>query len=80
MTTAELKEATALALSREDINDSIDCFDGFGLPSFTPVICTIRQLARLVRWQCVQLNGQIDNEAMQAIHHFGRKRFQIVGQ
>lgn len=78
MTTAELKQATAIALSQEKIAASIDCFDGFGLPAFTPVVCTIHQLAQLIRWQCIQFNGQIDNEAMQAIQHFGRSRFHVV--
>ncbi len=63
MTNAQLSKALALAQSKQSLqHEDIEQFDGFGLPDFRPITCTIPQLARLVRWQCLRWNGTVDAE------------------
>ena len=38
--------------------DGTEKFDGFGLHDFEPVPCTLDEVARLIGWQCIQLNGE----------------------
>ncbi len=80
MTKPELSKAMELAQSDEEIGLlDTDIFHGFGLPDFKQVFCTTLQLAQLIRWQCFQMNGGIDSEALQEIANMGRKRFMVVG-
>lgn len=72
---------TALAIARSDapLNlDDLSLFDGFALPDFRPVTCTVEALAMLVRWQCVCFDGSIDGEALQEIATVGRHRFTVL--
>ena len=79
MKTADLDRALAIARSGRPLNVAdLSIFDGFGLPDFKPVTCTVEALAMLVRWQCVQLNGEINAEALQEIATYGRKRFLVL--
>ena len=71
----------ALVLARSDASlDTADLalFDGFGLPGFAPVTCTVEALAVLIRWQCVRFNGSIDGEALQEVAKLGRHRFTVL--
>ncbi len=80
MKTADLDRALAIARSGRPLNVAdLSIFDGFALPGFQPVTCTVEALAMLVRWQCVQLNGEINAEALLEIATYGRKRFLVVG-
>ncbi len=79
MTRQQLGRAFVLATSSEDLTrENYDNLCGFGLPGFNPVFTTVRAVARLIRWQCVQLNGGIDSRALSEIAELGRTRFQIV--
>lgn len=79
MKRSELSEAVKVARSDKDLSKvEISHFDGFGLFGFKPVHCTIDQLAALVRWQAIYLNGNIDAEALEEIATLGAKRFLIV--
>ena len=79
MTKEQLSKATELALSKESlINEDIGIFYGFGLDTFNPIVCTIRQLAALVRWQAIMLNGAIHGEALNEIAIEGRRKFQVI--
>ncbi len=79
MTDAEFKAAFAIAQSDAKLeNEDIEIFNGFGLSDFKQVVCTSKQLARLIRWQCHQLNGGIDAEALNDIRRYGRHRFVVV--
>ena len=78
MTSAQFKQAVALAKSDTEIKDEIDIFDGFGLWDFKVVFVSLRQVARLIRWQCATFAGTWDSENMQEIQRHGRKRFQII--
>lgn len=88
MTKAELSRAVMLAQSdailptfvgpgsSESLNST---FDGFGLPDFQVVDVTIVAVAALVRHQCVTLNGELDQDALQEIASVGRHKFNVVG-
>ena len=79
MRKAELSEALKLAQDPNvDLSAEDDLFNGFGLPDFKPVTCTIRQLAKLVRWQCICLNGAVDGNNLNEIAEIGRKKFIVV--
>jgi hypothetical protein len=80
MTKRQFALALEMAMSAEDLpsaNES-DLFDGFALPGFPVTVCTIKQMASLVRWQCVQFNGELDMENFQEIWA-NRRKFLIVG-
>jgi hypothetical protein len=75
----QLEKAVQLALSKADLDVAdLAIFDGFGLAGFKPVTVTTRALAMLIRWQCVQFNGQISAEALDEIATLGRTRFSVV--
>jgi hypothetical protein len=79
MKTADLDRALALARSEASLNVAdLSIFDGFALPDFRPVTCTVEALAMLVRWQCVCFDGSIDAEALQELATCGRRRFLVL--
>lgn len=79
MNAAEFKSAFALAKTNEDLsNEDISMFDGFALKNFTPIACTERQVAALMRWQARYFNGNWDSEALTEIKNNGRRRFTVV--
>jgi len=51
---------------------------GFGLPHFKPVHTTIEAVAKVIRWQARQFNGQWDHPALDEVARIGRKKFLIV--
>jgi len=79
MNKSELTDALSIAQSNVDLTGEAQPFDGFGLPEFKPTACTRRQVARLIRWQCIQFNGQLDAKALEEIRFHGRKKFIVVG-
>ena len=79
MKATDLDMALAIARSDTALNVAdLSLFDGFGLPGFRPVTCTVEALAMLVRWQCVCFDGSIDSEALQEIAECGRHRFTVL--
>jgi len=79
MKTQDLNKALAIARSDVPLNlADLSLFDGFALPSFRPVTCTVEALAMLVRWQCLCFDGSIDGEGLQEIATFGRHRFTVL--
>jgi hypothetical protein len=79
MRTQQLEAALTLARSSVRLNiDDLAQFDGFALPDFRPVTCTLEALAMLVRWQCVCFDGSVDSEALQEIATVGRHRFTVL--
>ena len=54
-------------------------FDGFGLYGFQPIVCTLEQLAALIRWQCFCMNGSIDSHNLNEIMTCGRHKFTVIG-
>lgn len=77
MTKAQLDKAVAMARVGDVDSDSLEIFNGFGLCEFHPITCTLRALAALVRWQCFQLNGEIDCAALNEIRTAGRAKFMV---
>lgn len=86
MNAAEYKAAFAIAddtsidLSGEDIS----IFDGYGLPDFKPVVATLRQVARLMRWQALYMMtkpgaSRWDAEELTSIRNLFRKRVTVAG-
>ena len=81
MTKPEFKRAFAIA---EDFDIKLGdhdmfIFDGFGLADFDVVYVTLSQIARLIRYQCLFLDGTWDSKAMQEIGYFGKRKFMVVG-
>jgi len=83
MLKAEFSQAYEMAdnekIELNNDNAPIDIFDGFGLKDFQPVFVTIKQVARLIRWQCSYIFGGWDMEELNQIGNLGRKRFLIIG-
>jgi len=80
MKAIDLSNALTLARSDASLNlDDISIFDGFGLPDFRPIVCTLEALAVLVRWQCIRFDGSVDAEALDEIATCGRHRFTVLG-
>jgi hypothetical protein len=72
---------TALAIARSDTPLNVAdlaVFDGYGLPDFRPIACTVEALAMLVRWECFCLDGSVDAEALEQIARLGRHRFTVL--
>jgi hypothetical protein len=81
MNRTQLNAAVTLAQTNADLSAHDDSIlHGFGLHAFAPVVVTIPQLARMIRWQCVQLNGGIDSDALNEIARIGRTKFTVVGE
>jgi len=78
MTKSELSQAVNKALSNENLGEVPNVVDGYGLPDFKPVHITLNNLAALVRWQCVQLNGSLDSTALNELAQIGKKKFLIL--
>ena len=82
MTRKELARALELAkIGEREYNWAVlSVFDGFGLPDFEPIQTTLWAVSRLVRYQCLQLCGEIDTVALNELAFFARKRFLIIGE
>lgn len=80
MTKKEFKQAFSVAQSNEDLSsEPLEHFYGFGLKDFKPVCATIRQVARLMRYQAQYMDGTWDMNELTAIQEYGRRKFQIIG-
>ena len=81
MTVPQLKAALIIAKADVKIDEHVHSlipFDGFGLSDFKPVEVTIEQVARLIRYQAAYMNGDWDEQAIEEIKFFGKKRFIIT--
>lgn len=81
MNAQQFSAAVAMARSSEvDLTAYDDTIlFGFGLPDFQPVSVVLEVAAKCIRWQVCQLNGGIDNEALEECREFFRRRVIIVG-
>ena len=79
MTRNEFNRAYTIACSDAKLPPDDGLFMGFGLADFKPVKCTLRQVAALMRWQALQLNGEWDVPALHQIADQGRYKFDIIG-
>ncbi|MFA5767635.1 MAG: hypothetical protein WC919_06975 [Candidatus Paceibacterota bacterium] len=81
MIAAEFKTACKLAFDRAvDLSgENDDSFWGFGLPGFKPIMATIRQAAKAIRYQCWQFDGGIDQDNLQECRVAFRKSITVIG-
>lgn len=81
MNKAEMTQALTIAKNADiDLtNEDISLFDGYGLNGFVPIHVTVKQVARVIRWQAQYMNGTWDAEEINMITNYGRKRFIIIG-
>jgi hypothetical protein len=66
MLASEFEIAWQLARSEADLANWVgydDVLFGYGLSNFEPVEVPIQAVARMLRWQCINLDGSIDPEA-----------------
>jgi hypothetical protein len=87
MTKQQLDAAATLAQDPNErfIDDKgrqivdLTIFEGYALNGFKEIYCTIRQVAALVRWQCLMLNGEMNGEELNNLAHAARHKFNIIG-
>jgi len=81
MTLSQFQAAFAIAkdFSRDlsKVDDGI--LFGFGLLGFVPIHTTLEAVAKTIRWQALQMNGEWDSEALNEVATLGRKNFLILG-
>lgn len=76
MTKKQFGQAVRIAQSREDLSKVDDStLFGCGLPDFKPVFCTIEMVAKFVRWQCLQFNGEFNAENLNECATIARRKF-----
>jgi len=61
MTKQQFARAVEIAKSEQDM-DAVDFNNliGYGLPEFKPTITTLRAVAKMIRYQTLQFNGEFD--------------------
>jgi len=81
MTLNQFQEAFKIAKDFDrdlsNVDDSI--LYGCGLSSFKPVYTTLEAVAKLIRWQALQFNGQWDAQELDEVARLGRKNFLVLG-
>ena len=79
MTLVQFQKAFAIANSNVDLSNVDDSIlFGYGLPAFKPVHTTLKAVAKTIRWQAMQFNGQWNAEALNEVAELGRKNFLIL--
>lgn len=80
MTLKQFSSAQQLARTpqKEFQHERLARFDGFGLSSFQPVSVTLEDVAALIRYQCLQFNGEFSADALAEIQAAGRHKFVIA--
>lgn len=64
----------AFELAKKSVSfDNIHIFEGFGLHSYDQIMCTVNDVAALIKWQAINLNGTIDADALNEIWDNRRK-------
>lgn len=79
MTKEQFSAALAIARSDRDlstVDDSI--LYGCGLSDFQPVTVTIEPVAKMLRWQCLQFNGEIDQNELNNMKSIFRRKVFVV--
>lgn len=79
MTKLQFDQCTQMAQKGITNHSNLDIFHGFALKSFKQIVCTYKDMAALIQWQTIQLNGNIDTENLNQIFQ-NRRKFIIVGE
>jgi len=62
-----------------DLTDvDIDIFWGCGLSDFKPVYVSLKQVAKHMRWQALQMNGEWDSHELNETNLIGKHKFLIL--
>lgn len=56
----------------------VSALQGYGLRGFKPVHCTLRQIAYVMRWDCMGLNGQWDSESLDQFCKMAKRKFLLI--
>ena len=79
MNKAEFQKAFEIAVSDQDpsaVED--DILHGCALPDFDPVTCTVECVAKMIRWQCIQLDGSVDENELDSLRNLFRRKVTVV--
>jgi len=77
---AQLDQAMDIARSDRDLSNFDDeLLHGYGLASFKPVSVCLEAVARMIRWQCIYINGGIDADALDQLVRVFRHHVTIIG-
>lgn len=79
MTKHEFKQAVTIAENEDLTGVDAEILNGCALPTFEPVYCTLKQVAKLILWQARQFNGQWDSFELDNCATIARRKFQIIG-
>jgi hypothetical protein len=78
MKAKEFAEACRMAKAHEYKQGDGDVLIGCGLPEFKPVACTLAAAAEHIAWQCINLDGTINNEALDETWKIARYKWLIM--
>jgi hypothetical protein len=81
MTLQQFQAAFAIAkdFNRDLTNVDDSLLYGFGLASFVPVHTTLEAVAKTIRWQALQFNGEWNAELLNEVAECGRRNFIVLG-
>lgn len=82
MNKKEFSEILEIVQNKEIDLSEIDelILHGCALPEFKyPVYVTRKQVAKLIRWDCLMWNGEFNSEELNQIGIIGKRKFRIVG-
>ena len=80
MTLDELKQARTMAkgISLTEDPPDVKALCGYGRPDFSYVHCTIEQVAYVMWWDCLRLDGQWDSHALDEFCRVAKQKFLLV--
>jgi hypothetical protein len=71
MNAKQFSAALAIAQSNADLSQADDsALFGYGLPDFKPVNVSLAAVAKTLRWQALQFNGQFNSEEISNCRYF----------
>lgn len=80
MTKKERQEIMALASNNGIDWQAVDCsvLIGCGLSDFGKKYCTEKQVAALLRYQALQLNGEWDSKELDIMFQIAQRKFMVL--
>lgn len=75
MNAKQFELAYQIAASDKEILADDSHLFGCGLPDFKPVEVTINEVAKFIRYQCKQFNGEMDKEMVGECRYIARYKF-----
>lgn len=80
MSANDFRRVYALATDHSFSYAGVDMgpLDGYGLPSFGPIVVDIRTAAAVLKWQIVRLDGSIDVAELNATRSAWQRKVTLV--